>query len=358
MHSAFGLKFGAECPNLLDKPLAQARTLLENLKLIIIDEVSMISAQMLHNVNKRLSQIFQTNELTEPFGNISIVLVGDLLQLPPVKGSTVFKGVENWISDLSKEEKLRLSAFVDNPLWSRFVPIILKHNHRQGEGNAWANLLNRFREGICTDEDEACIKSRKTNKKFLDDDCMHVFYLNDVNKHNEAMLNKLFSPILTIKARQKTPKGFKPTIHKKKGTIAQTSFMETINIKIGARCMLIHNVNVIDYLVNGSTGKVVGFETNTQGTVECIVVQFDNELWGKEHRKKYATLAEKYKHVNGTPIFRTEIEYQTKSRKGWNQPAIAKLYQFPLKLSWAQTAHKMQVCNKHMVYFCIMNLRS
>ena len=124
MHSAFGLKFGAECPNLLDKPLAQARTLLENLKLIIIDEVSMISAQMLHNVNKRLSQIFQTNELTEPFGNISIVLVGDLLQLPPVKGSTVFKGVENWISDLSKEEKLRLSAFVDNPLWSRFVPII------------------------------------------------------------------------------------------------------------------------------------------------------------------------------------------------------------------------------------------
>ena len=124
MHSAFGLKFGAECPNLTEKPLAQARTLLENLKLIIIDEVSMISAQMLHNINKRLSQIFQTNELTEPFGNISIVLVGDLLQLPPVKGSTVFKGVENWISDLSKEEKLRLSAFVDNPLWSRFVPII------------------------------------------------------------------------------------------------------------------------------------------------------------------------------------------------------------------------------------------
>ena len=107
--------------------------------------------------------------------------------------------------------------------------------------------------------------------------------------------------------------------------------------------MLIHNVNVIDYLVNGSTGKIVGIESNSQGKVECIVVQFDNEIWGKEQRSIYPSLSEKYKDVNGTPIFKTEVEYQIMSKKGWIQPAAAKLHQFPIRLAWAQTAHKMQV---------------
>ena len=345
IHSAFNLKFSTEQPALLGKPLAEAQTQLANLKLIIIDEVSMVSSQMLHNINKKLSEIFNTNELTEPFANISIVLVGDLLQLPPVQGSVVFKNVDTWMSQkLSESEKLRLSAFVDSPLWEMFEPIILKHNHRQGEGNAWANSLNNFRRGIVTNEDEALIKTRVTKKKFLEDDCMHVFYLNDdVNHHNETMLDIIPSDKITIIASQKNPTGFKPFVHKKKGTLGQTSFMETLNIKIGARCMLIHNVNVIDYLVNGSTGKIVGIESNSQGKVECIVVQFDNEIWGKEQRSIYHSLSEKYKDVNGTPIFKTEVEYQTKSKNGWIQPVGGKLYQFPIRLAWAQTAHKMQV---------------
>ena len=71
--------------------------------------------------------------------------------------------------------------------------------------------------------------------------------------------------------------------------------------------------------------------------------RFDFEKSGEIQRSKYPHLTDKYKHVNGTPIFKTEVEYQVKSKNGWIQPAAAKLHQFPIRLAWAQTAHKMQV---------------
>ena len=345
LHRTFGIQFGSsECPPLGEKKRAEVRKHLANLKLIIIDEISMVSAQILYNINRRLSEIFQTNELTEPFANINTILVGDLMQLPPVKGTPVFKTIE--ISSIEKgtDEEFRLSAFADDPLWDRFEPMILKHNHRQGEGNAYANALNEFREGIVTEENEALLKTRETTEKFLDDDSMHVCYKNDdVNDHNDKMLATLDSPMITLKAHQKIPKGFISYTDKNKGTIGGTAFMDTLNLKIGARCMLIHNINVLDNLVNGSTGKIVGFETNSKNLVECVIMKFDDESWGIEQRAKYYELAKKYKQFNGTPIFKVENEYQTTSKKGWTQPAKATLYQFPLKLSWAQTAHKMQV---------------
>ena len=57
-------------------------------------------------------------------------------------------------------------------------------------------------------------------------------------------------------------------------------------------------------------------------------------------RGKYPRLAAKYKGVNGTPIFREEIEIVL-SKHG-NGP-IAKVIQFPLRINYASTAHKMQV---------------
>ena len=59
------------------------QTDLAELKLIIIDEISMVGADMLYKIHMRLTEIFKT-PVTVPFGGISIILVGDLLQLPPV----------------------------------------------------------------------------------------------------------------------------------------------------------------------------------------------------------------------------------------------------------------------------------
>ena len=59
------------------------RATLKNLKLLIIDELSMVSSLTFLYIHLRLTEIMSNNE---PFGGLSIVCFADFLQLPPVKG--------------------------------------------------------------------------------------------------------------------------------------------------------------------------------------------------------------------------------------------------------------------------------
>ena len=71
---------------------------------------------------------------------------------------------------------------------------------------------------------------------------------------------------------------------------------------------MVWNVNVMDDLVNGSTGTVIGFDYDRKSKQECIIVKFDKELTGRAQRSKYPHLAGKYELHNGTPVFRQEME--------------------------------------------------
>ena len=55
---------------------------------LIIDEISMVSSTMISIINNRLTEIFDSNQ---PFGNINIIVLGDLFQLRPVKASFIFE---------------------------------------------------------------------------------------------------------------------------------------------------------------------------------------------------------------------------------------------------------------------------
>ena len=110
---------------------------LKNLALIIIDEMSLVGSDMLYRIHLRLKDVFGT-PVTVPFGGINVVLVGDLLQLPPVKSSYIFS-----TPNLAQFEGLANAK----PLWKEFKPLILKKNHRQGEDKPYAELLNRARVG-------------------------------------------------------------------------------------------------------------------------------------------------------------------------------------------------------------------
>ena len=332
LHSAFKLgKFGGEYKSLTDKPRDELREHLAHLKLIIIDEISLVSADMLYTIHMRLKEIFNT-PMTALFANLNVVLVGDLLQIAPVQGTLVFKTPLN----------LKFAANQENlDLWKKFEPMILMQNHRQGEEEEWADALNEFREGIVTKKGESLLIERQTTDPFLDKDTMHVFYRNkDVKQHNDKMLNSISSPLASIKAAQALPKGCKSIVNEDKGTIGSTQFLDVLNIKIGARVGLIYNVNVIDDLVNGSYGKVINIEKRNE-KIYCIIVQFDDESSGQMQRQKYS-ISEKYKEQNGTPIFRIEHEHNIVSRKGYGHTVKAKLFQFPLSLCYAQTAHRMQ----------------
>ena len=109
VHSAFDFKFGNQHETLTNKKLAKFREYFKYLKIVIIDEVSLLGADMLYRIHLRLCEIKQSEER---FGGISIILVGDLLQLAPVKAKYVF--------DCPQNEHF-IPFHSDNPLWQEFA---------------------------------------------------------------------------------------------------------------------------------------------------------------------------------------------------------------------------------------------
>ena len=70
------------------------RMQLNNVKVFIIDEVSMVSSLNLANAHLRLEEIFGGEEW---FGGETMLFVGDILQLPPVNGVPVFQSIPNLV---------------------------------------------------------------------------------------------------------------------------------------------------------------------------------------------------------------------------------------------------------------------
>jgi hypothetical protein len=77
-----------------DKKRTQLRISLAELKLIIIDEISMVSNMGLLHIHQRLKEIFCTPS-SEIFAGISILAVGDFYQLPPIRSATAFSNYKN-----------------------------------------------------------------------------------------------------------------------------------------------------------------------------------------------------------------------------------------------------------------------
>ena len=69
--------------------------------------------------------------------------------------------------------------------------------------------------------------------------------------------------------------------------------------------------------------------------IKCVIVKFDCEKAGMEQRKNYASLADKYKDSNGTPIFRQRLRYFLSSSEGNAHAVQATVFQFPIKVAFA-----------------------
>ena len=231
-----------------------------------------------------------------------------------------------------------------NPLWRKFEPFLLVHNHRQGEGGKWTEALNRFRVGTFTDDDLDIIRGRITEKEFLDHEAEHVMFKNeDVKNHNDKMLKSIKSPEVIIPAFKYSIKGYKYFIHPKTNIIDSSSLRDMLAVKIGARISLTKNIATLDELVNGSSGTILDIVQNKKGNVDAIIVELDQATAGEQYRNKYRYYLDAKKHANGTPIVRYEYKYIRNSMKGFRTTVEPKVSQFPMCLCWACTAHKMQV---------------
>ena len=133
----------ADYSRLQQEQLTVIRATLKDLKLLIIDEISMVSSLTLLYIHLRLTEVM-TND--EAFGGISIVCFGDFLQLPPVKGNQQFESVT------AREAKQRLGAVSSLALWEKFGYDELTINMRQNSDAAYASLLSNVRHGHITDE--------------------------------------------------------------------------------------------------------------------------------------------------------------------------------------------------------------
>ena len=119
---------GINVPAMSDQKQTQMRMSLAELKLIVIDEISMVSNIDLLHIHQRLQEIFSTPS-RERFAEISILAVGDFYQLPPIRSATVFSNYKN-------------DAFNLCHPWHIFKMTELKQIMRQKDDLTFTQLLN------------------------------------------------------------------------------------------------------------------------------------------------------------------------------------------------------------------------
>ena len=182
IHSA--LSIGAFFPTLGSARLNTLQSKLSKLRVLVIDEVSMVGSDLLYQIHDRLDAIKGTT--TDPnvvFGNISIIAVGDLFQLKPVKQPFVFENPSNALAQLC-------------PLWDRFQLTELTQVMRQKDDRSFAEILNRVRTADCTRSDIEQLKTRELQHEFghpnYPNDAFHVFVnKHGVKHHNDLMMKTL-----------------------------------------------------------------------------------------------------------------------------------------------------------------------
>ena len=149
LHSSLGFTYKNDHHSLGDKTRDMRRAILKYLKLLIIDEISMVKADMLYQLDLRLQEIKE--KVGVPFGGIGVLCFGDLMQLPPVQGRYIF-------DEPSNKEFLITHGLT--PRWRMFNPILLEKNHRQGSDATYADLLNRIRIKQHTADDVEILSKR------------------------------------------------------------------------------------------------------------------------------------------------------------------------------------------------------
>ena len=363
LHSLFGFKFGHKFISLDDKKRDEKRLTFQNLKIIIIDEISMVSADLLYNLDLKLREITLRDEM---FGGISIFAFGDLFQLQPVNGHHVFQ------EPCNEEHRV---AFILRNLWQCFKVVNLEENHRQGEAKEFGDLLNRVRVGNQTEEDLELLRTRvrpekelghpqqfegpgEANNYFKDDGrnkvlnnnskmdqipienptvrvstALHIYGKNKpVTARNLAVLNNMPGELFTSNAlnMHRTIKNWKPQTDAA-GCVKNTPFQSVLKLKKGAEVILTLNVNTVDGLTNGARGVLLSVEKKN-GAVAKLIVKFHNPEHGREQRERMP--CRRFK--DGTYIEPVLWQYIEKG-------LTAKVFQFPVRLAASITSHKIQV---------------
>lgn len=303
IHSLFGLPASHIDPGDEFNPSSKTRTVVENLKCLIIDEVSMVLPNLVDVMDKILRQV-RRNET--PFGGIPTIFIGDLLQLPPVVSSqeeTIYfshryKTLYFFSADVFKTQEL--------------LPINLNEVRRQTD-KRFIEALSHIRTNK-DHRDHVALFNRTCFRDKTHDPDIHGIYLVPTNRQakkiNTEKLDSLTSELHVFEARTT---GNVPVGRWKINVPSQ------LELKLGAKIIFLKNKQ--PQWVNGDLGEVVGIEP------DCIRIKKDKTdnvlLVGREVWYKFSYT----------------YNYQTQKIE---KTQIGTFEQFPLSLGWAMTIHKSQ----------------
>ena len=171
---------GDTLPAMSDQKRTQMRLSLSELKLLVVDEISMVSNTALHHIHQRLKEIFATSD-SQLFAGLSVIALDDLYQLPPIQRKPVFEDYKNDALNLYHP-------------WHVFKMIELTEIMRQKDDQPFIEQLNRFRTGSQTNEDIQCIQSMSTcplDDNYPTDSLLIWAENNPVTQHNNAKLKQI-----------------------------------------------------------------------------------------------------------------------------------------------------------------------
>ena len=203
IHSALGIPVTQNKNEL--KPMSaelknKFRNRLWNLKVIIIDEVSMVGAGTLQNIHKRLVEIFETDI---PFAGRSVLFVGDLNQLRPVMDSPIFEAPRG----------RDLSVIAGPVLWQKVRFFRLEKIMRQRDDQAFAHALNHLATGNLAEEDKELFKARLFPKTSLlvPHSAIRLFQVNEkVERFNQRVIDSIDQSLVhQVQARDTCPHSMK-----------------------------------------------------------------------------------------------------------------------------------------------------
>ena len=277
--------------------------IIKSLDLLVIDEISMVRADVLDGIDEVLRRY---KDRYKPFGGVQLLMIGDLQQLAPVVKA------EEW--ELLKDYYSTMFFFGSKALKkTEHISIELKHIYRQKD-DAFIEILNRVRDN---NMDAATLL--ELNKRYIPNfaEKSDAGYIT-LTTHNAQAQRINDSKLATLSGKTHQ---FGATVS---GEFPEFNYPtdNNLTLKIGAQVMFMKNdVSYEKQFYNGKIGKIVKFEE------DCVIVQCPGDT--------DPISVEPLEWSNN----KYTIDEETKEIK---ESVIGTFTQYPLKLAWAITIHKSQ----------------
>ena len=321
IHSFFQLPFGPQLPENAQNTMAWGNmspkskaaqlqklnkkkiNLMRSLDLLIIDEISMVRADVLDAIDAVLRRVRRSQK---PFGGVQLLMIGDVHQLAPVA---------------KPEEWEVLSPYYDTPYFfgsqvlktTPYICVELEHIYRQHDED-FITLLNKVRNNRMDAECVRLLNTRfKPNFKPNDGEgyitlTTHNYQADQINESKLAAIKEK-AVVFNAIVKGSFPENTYPT-------------KEELTLKVGAQVMFVKNdPNSEKAYYNGKIGRIVGFDEK-EGTV---TVESDGE------------------RITVPKLTWQNMEYTINpENQEIEEKEIGSFTQIPLRLAWAVTIHKSQ----------------